>query len=187
MPHNHKEISAWCLHKDTAKMSICTQPDKASVNKERRCGRSSTHETLGIIRGGGRALVPPTRLTHPPRPPPLQITSYKHSVTLTLRIRCSPSIIHPSIQHRVSDVLDYIHGYSNGYAPESSCCAHLTPHTCASVLTVLLCVMRVFSTNISWLDNVVPSPFGCGAEAVSSSIGNPVVCQRQGYAVHWCC
>ena len=53
MPHNHKEVSAWCLHKDEAKRSNHTQLDKASVNKERRCGRSLTHETFGIIKGGG--------------------------------------------------------------------------------------------------------------------------------------
>ena len=36
MPHNHKEISEWCLHKDTGKGRNRTQLDKASVNKERR-------------------------------------------------------------------------------------------------------------------------------------------------------
>ena len=50
------------------------------MTKERRCGRSPTQETLGIIRGGSRPLDPPTRLkTHPPSPPapPLQNSSYK--------------------------------------------------------------------------------------------------------------
>ena len=35
MPHNHREISAWCLHKDKNERSNHTQLDKASLNKER--------------------------------------------------------------------------------------------------------------------------------------------------------
>ena len=53
MPHNDKEILARCPHEDTAKRGNSTQPDKASENKERGCGRCPTEETLGIIKGGG--------------------------------------------------------------------------------------------------------------------------------------
>ena len=73
MPHNHREISAWCLHKN--KRSNHTQLDKACLNKERTCGRSQTLETLGIVRGGGgsRAL---DLNTHPDPLRTLQINSY---------------------------------------------------------------------------------------------------------------
>ena len=69
---NHKEILAWCLHEDKVKRGNSTQPDMASVNKERGCGRCPTQETLGIIKvGGSTALDPPIRLkTHPPGHPP---------------------------------------------------------------------------------------------------------------------
>ena len=65
------------LHNDTTERGTSKQPDKAPVTKERRCGRSLTQETLGIIRGGGgsRALDPPTQT-----PPPLQLNSYKRSL-----------------------------------------------------------------------------------------------------------
>ena len=37
MPHNHTAILTWCLHEDKAKKGNSTQPDKASVNKDRGC------------------------------------------------------------------------------------------------------------------------------------------------------
>ena len=43
---NHKEILAWCPHNDQVKRGNSTQPDKASVNKERWCGRCPNPETL---------------------------------------------------------------------------------------------------------------------------------------------
>ena len=73
---NHKEILAWCLHKDKLKRGNSIQPDKASVNKETKPSDSN--------RGGGvQSLRPTYRLkTHPPRPPlPLQPNSYKRSLT----------------------------------------------------------------------------------------------------------
>ena len=39
---NHKEILAWCLHTDKVKRGNGTQPDKASVNQDRGCGRCPT-------------------------------------------------------------------------------------------------------------------------------------------------
>ena len=58
---NCKEIVAWCLHSDTVKRGNNTQPDKASVKKERGCGTCPTQQPPGIM-GGGVG-------THPPPPP----------------------------------------------------------------------------------------------------------------------
>ena len=40
IPHNDKEILAWCLHNNKAERGTSKQPDKAPVSKERRVGRS---------------------------------------------------------------------------------------------------------------------------------------------------
>ena len=108
IPHNHKEILAWCLHNDKAKGGTSKQPDKAPVSKERSGGRSPTQETLGIIRGGGsRALHPPTRLeTHPPRPPPLLLSSYNIACFPLLCASCQSDMHNlplspcPNLHHR---------------------------------------------------------------------------------------
>ena len=57
------------LHNDKAEKGTSKQPDKAPVTKERKCGRSPTQETLGIIRGVG---VQTFRPTHPAEDPPTQ-------------------------------------------------------------------------------------------------------------------
>ena len=51
IPHNHKQILAWCLHNDKAERGTSKWLDKAPVTKERRAGSSPTQETLRILRG----------------------------------------------------------------------------------------------------------------------------------------
>ena len=82
------------LHNDKAENGTSKQPDKAPVTKERRCGRSLTQETLGIIRGVGVQTFRPTHPaedlpTQTPRPP-LQNSSYKRC----LMCACAPFVIH---------------------------------------------------------------------------------------------
>ena len=45
---NHKEIFAWCLHKDKVKRGNSTQLDKASVNRERGCAGAQPRKPLEL-------------------------------------------------------------------------------------------------------------------------------------------
>ena len=64
-------LLAWCLHNNKA--------ERGTSNHQRKKGWL---EPNNYKRGGGsKALDPPTWLkTHPPRPPPLQLNSYKRSL-----------------------------------------------------------------------------------------------------------
>ena len=65
MPHNHKEISAWCLHEDKEECNQ-TQHDKASLHQRRR---APTRQTLGSKRGVVWSLRPAHSAEDPPLPP----------------------------------------------------------------------------------------------------------------------
>ena len=76
MPHNRKEILAWCLHKDRAergnsRQGFCKQGKRAwQVPKP---GNPQNYK-----RGRGSE-----RWTHPPGPPPLQLNSETRGLPLT--------------------------------------------------------------------------------------------------------